>query len=96
MKGSESFDICVVGGGSVGLGVASAIRERYEGTSILVLEKESRLAIHQSSHNGGVVHSGLYYRPGSLEARPCVQGRRAIEELAESAGIPYRRSGKLA
>ncbi|HUG32823.1 MAG TPA: L-2-hydroxyglutarate oxidase, partial [Acidimicrobiia bacterium] len=95
MSGEESFDVCVVGGGLVGLGVARAIAERFDGVSIVVLEKEQALARHQSSHNSGVVHSGLYYRPGSLKARLCVEGREAIEAMAESTGIPYRRTGKL-
>lgn len=95
MTSDERFDVCVVGGGLIGLAVARAIGERYDGVSIVLLEKEQDLARHQSSHNSGVVHSGLYYRPGSLKARLCVEGRRAIEELAESAGIPFRRSGKL-
>lgn len=92
---SEKFDVCVVGGGLIGLGVAGAMNELFPGVSILVLEKEQELASHQSSHNSGVVHSGLYYPPGSLKAQLCVEGRRAIEELAETDGIPYRRSGKL-
>lgn len=95
MNGHDSFDVCVVGGGLVGLGVARAIAEQLDGVSMLVLEKEPGLAAHQSSHNSGVVHSGLYYRPGSLKARLCVEGREAIEDLADTAGLPYRRSGKL-
>lgn len=89
------FDVCVVGGGLVGLGVARAITEEFAGISVAVLEKESRLAAHQSSHNSGVVHSGLYYRPGSLKARLCIEGRREIEALGAEGRIPYRRSGKL-
>ncbi|MGH8946977.1 MAG: L-2-hydroxyglutarate oxidase [Acidimicrobiia bacterium] len=95
MSDSDRCDVCVVGGGLIGLGVARAITELYPGVSILVLEKEETLAAHQSSHNSGVVHSGLYYRPGSLKAQLCVEGRQAIEELVETAGIPYKRSGKL-
>lgn len=92
---TKTFDVCVVGGGLVGLAVAGATVEQYPGASVVILDKEADLATHQSSHNSGVLHSGLYYRPGSLKARLCVEGRRAIEDMAETAGIPYRRSGKL-
>lgn len=88
-------DICVVGAGLVGLSVARAVADRYPGISILVLDKEDGVARHQSSHNSGVVHSGLYYRPGSLKARLCVEGRRLTYELCSEAGIAHERSGKL-
>ena len=89
------FDVCVVGAGLVGLGVARALAHSFSGLSIAVLEKEEGVAAHQSSHNSGVVHSGLYYRPGSLKARLCVEGRDAVYEICEAEGIPYQRSGKL-
>lgn len=89
------FDVCVVGAGLVGLAVATALAERFTGISIAVVDKEDTVAAHQSSHNSGVVHSGLYYNPGSLKARLCVEGREAVYETCEAAGIPYRRSGKL-
>ena len=91
----DRFDVCVVGAGLVGLGVARALTRTFHGLSIAVLEKEETVASHQSSHNSGVVHSGLYYRPGSLKARLCVEGRDAVYEICETEGIPYRRSGKL-
>jgi (S)-2-hydroxyglutarate dehydrogenase len=79
----------------VGLAVARALVSQFRGISLVVLDKESELATHQSSHNSGVIHSGLYYRPGSLKARLSVEGRRAVYEMCEAEGIPYDRSGKL-
>lgn len=92
---SNRFDVCVVGGGLIGLAVAKALSDRLRGLSLAVLDKEGALAQHQSSHNSGVVHSGLYYKPGSLKARLCVEGRNAVYELCEAEGIPCDRSGKL-
>jgi L-2-hydroxyglutarate oxidase len=79
----------------VGLSVARALTVMFPGLSLVVLDKEGAVASHQSSHNSGVVHSGLYYRPGSLKARLCVEGREAVYALCEAEGIPYARSGKL-
>ena len=95
MSESERFDVCVVGAGLVGLAVARALSDIFDGLSLVVLEKEDGVGEHQSSHNSGVVHSGLYYRPGSLKARLCVEGRRSVYELCETEGIPYDESGKL-
>ncbi len=95
MTRGHQFDLCVVGGGLVGLSVARAVSEQFGGASILVLEKEDSVARHQSSHNSGVVHSGLYYNPGSLKAQLCAQGRDATFQLCEEAGIAHERSGKL-
>lgn len=95
MTGTTRYDVCVVGGGLVGLAVARALASDLDGLSLLVLEKETEVAAHQSSHNSGVVHSGLYYKPGSLKARLCVEGRRAVYDLCAEAGIPFSRSGKL-
>lgn len=94
MPGSQ-FDVCIVGAGIVGLAVGRALAAEFVGISILIVDKEDRVAAHQSGHNSGVVHSGLYYRPGSLKAQLCVEGRDSVYELAESAGIPIKRSGKL-
>lgn len=85
----------MIGAGLVGLAVARALVERHPGIDLVVVDKEDEVAAHQSSHNSGVVHSGLYYRPGSLKARLCVEGRRALEVLAQTEAIPYRRTGKL-
>lgn len=95
MNPGQQFELCVVGGGLIGLSVARAVSEEFPGASILVLEKEDGIARHQSSHNSGVVHSGLYYKPGSLKARLCAEGREATYRLCEQAGIAYEKSGKL-
>ena len=91
MKG---YDTAIIGGGIVGLATAKALLER-RGKSLVVLEAEDRLAAHQSGHNSGVIHSGLYYRAGSLKARLCVQGRSAMYRFCEERGVPVRRCGKL-
>ena len=95
MGKASTYDVCIVGGGLVGLAVARALGEGLDGVSLLVLDKEPEVARHQSSHNSGVVHSGLYYRPGSLKARLCVEGRRALYDLCAESGIRYNESGKL-
>ncbi len=86
--------IGVVGGGIVGIALARALTERGAG-EVVVFEKERRLAAHQTGHNSGVVHAGLYYAPGSLKARLCALGRVAIREFCEQKGLPYRELGKL-
>src|SRR2546426_8062820 len=92
MKGGS--EIVVVGGGIVGLATAYALVQR-PGRSVIVLEAEGRLAAHQSGHNSGVIHSGLYYQPGSLKARTCREGRGALYRFCDQAGMPYRRTRKL-
>ena len=91
----ETYDACIIGGGLIGLAVGRALYEQRPGLSLLILEKEDRVAGHQSGHNSGVIHSGLYYRPGSLKARLAVAGARSMYELCAEAGIAHRRSGKL-
>ena len=86
-------DVAVIGGGLVGLATAMALAER--GAAVTVLEAEERLAAHQSGHNSGVIHSGLYYMPGSLKARLCVEGARSLWSFCEEEGIAVRRCGKL-
>ncbi len=85
--------IGVVGGGIVGVALARALSRR--GDAVTVLEKEARLAQHQTGHNSGVVHAGLYYAPGSLKASLCAAGRVSIREFCEQKGLPYREVGKL-
>jgi (S)-2-hydroxyglutarate dehydrogenase len=91
------FDVAVVGGGILGTATAPALVEGAQGRhrSVLVLEAEDRLAAHQSGHNSGVLHSGLYYKPGSLKARLCVSGAKALHRFCEEEGIACRRVGKL-
>jgi (S)-2-hydroxyglutarate dehydrogenase len=85
--------IGIIGGGIVGIALARALALR--GAEVTVLEKEARLAEHQTGHNSGVVHAGLYYKPGSLKATLCAAGRVAIREFCEEKGLPYREVGKL-
>jgi L-2-hydroxyglutarate oxidase LhgO len=88
-------DIAVVGGGIVGLATARAILDREPSLDLILFEKEARLGAHQTTHNSGVLHSGLYYRPGSLKARLCVQGRRRLVEFCDAEGLPIEVCGKL-
>jgi L-2-hydroxyglutarate oxidase len=90
----ETFDVTIVGGGIVGLATAHALAVEHR-RRCLVLEAEDRLAFHQTGHNSGVVHSGLYYKPGSLKARLCAEGREAIFRLAAEKGIAHERCGKV-
>lgn len=85
----------VVGGGIVGLAVARELTLRRPGSEVLVLEKEDRLAAHQTGHNSGVVHAGIYYRPGSLKAELCTRGRSLLREYCADRALPYLESGKL-
>jgi 2-hydroxyglutarate dehydrogenase len=94
-SGVTSADLVVVGAGILGLAVARDALLRYDGLRVLVLEKEDRVAAHQTGHNSGVVHSGIYYAPGSLKARLCVQGSRALYAYCEEHGIPTERCGKV-
>ena len=87
-------EVAVIGGGIVGLATAMALAAR-PGTTVGVLEAEERLAAHQSGRNSGVIHSGLYYRPGSLKARYCIEGREAMYRFCAEHGIPHERCGKL-
>ncbi|MEX1031989.1 MAG: L-2-hydroxyglutarate oxidase [Cellvibrionaceae bacterium] len=89
------YDYIVIGGGIVGLSTALQLQQRYPDYKILVLEKEAALAQHQTGHNSGVVHSGIYYRPGSLKARFCRIGAAAIKDYCERHQIPFRQPGKL-
>ena len=90
-----AYDVCIIGAGLVGLGVARALSESRPGIDMAVVDKEAKVGAHQSSHNSGVVHSGLYYRPGSLKARLCVEGRRRLKDYCAKAGIAFEESGKL-
>jgi len=89
------YNVMIIGGGVVGLGVALEITRRFPHLRLLVLEKEDRVARHQSGHNSGVIHSGLYYKPGSLKARLCVSGAAAMVEFCREHGLPYEVCGKV-
>lgn len=90
----RSYDTAVIGGGILGLAAARSIGARSK-ASVVVLETESRLAAHQTGHNSGVIHSGLYYKPGSLKAKTCSGGRDAMYAFCEKHGIRHERCGKL-
>lgn len=92
---SERFDVAIVGAGMVGLSTARAVHERRPELSLIVLEKEGEAAAHQSGHNSGVVHSGVYYRPGTLKARLCLEGRAKLLEFADREGLRCERIGKV-
>jgi L-2-hydroxyglutarate oxidase len=91
----RALDFVVVGGGIVGLSTAKALLERHPGARLAVLEKEGSWARHQTGHNSGVIHSGIYYKPGSLKARFCREGARALVEFCEERGIEYEICGKV-
>jgi len=88
-------DIVIIGGGIVGLAVALEITKRFPRLRLLLLEKEDRVGQHQSSHNSGVIHSGVYYQPGSLKARLCVEGARAMIEFCRAHDILHQVCGKV-
>jgi len=88
-------DVVVIGAGLVGLATAMALLAERPGLRITVLEKEAAVGTHQSGHNSGVIHAGLYYQPGSLKARFCTAGRLAMMEFAQEHRISYRQTGKL-
>lgn len=92
---TADLDVAVIGGGLVGLATAMALLRQRPALRLAVIEKEPAVAAHQSGHNSGVIHAGLYYRPGSLKARFCREGRRELIAFAEEHGIPYRVTGKL-
>jgi len=89
------FDFCVVGGGIVGLATAREILRRRPGASLVLLEKEADLAAHQTGHNSGVIHAGVYYAPGSLKARLCRAGTQQTQQFCAEHGIPIDVCGKL-
>ena len=89
------LDVAVIGGGIIGLATAMELTGRYSGLHVAVLEKEPRTGAHQSSHNSGVIHSGLYYRPGSAKAEMAVRGARGMMAFCDEHAIPYERCGKV-
>lgn len=95
MRESKIFDIAIVGGGIVGLASAFKLQKKYPHLSLVVLEKEEELAFHQTGRNSGVIHSGLYYRPGSFRATNCVNGRKQLVAFAEKHQIDHEVCGKI-
>ena len=92
---SEKYDLAVVGAGIVGLAVAREFLRRRPGSRLIVIDKHATVAYHQTGHNSGVIHSGVYYKPGSLKARLCVEGARLMYEFCDANAIPHQRRGKL-
>ena len=92
---SHPRSVTVIGGGIVGLATALALRERSPGLRLGILEKEADVGLHQTGHNSGVIHAGVYYKPGSLKAKLCAQGRSRMEAFCEAQGVRFERCGKL-
>ncbi len=89
------YDITIIGAGIVGLSTAYKLLGKTPGLKLLVLEKEPGVAMHQTGNNSGVIHSGIYYRPGSLRAKYCIDGYRQLLEFSDQEGIPYDICGKV-
>ena len=89
------YDVVVVGGGIVGLAAAYKISIFHPDLKVLVLEKEEKLAAHQTGRNSGVIHSGIYYKPGTYKAKNCVEGRRELVKFAVENHIPHDICGKV-
>lgn len=90
-----SYDYIVIGGGIVGLATARTLLDTYPGAGVVVLEKETTLGAHQTGHNSGVIHAGVYYAPGSLKARLCKEGAEITKDFCRTHGIPFEETGKL-
>jgi L-2-hydroxyglutarate oxidase len=94
-SGSRKVDAVIVGGGIVGLATALALLDARPGMRCIVLEKEAEVAAHQTGRNSGVIHAGLYYKPGSMKARACARGRALLERFCERHDVPFERCGKI-
>jgi L-2-hydroxyglutarate oxidase len=92
---TEGCDIIVIGGGIVGLSVAREVTRQFPRLRLALVEKEARVGTHQSGHNSGVIHSGVYYKPGSMKARMCVEGAAAMVEFCREHGVPFNICGKV-
>ncbi len=90
-----SFDIAIIGGGIVGLSTAFQVSKKYPSKSIVLLEKESKIGQHQSGHNSGVIHSGIYYPPGSSKAKNCLNGYKLLLEFAREYDVKHEICGKI-
>ncbi|XP_039285532.1 L-2-hydroxyglutarate dehydrogenase, mitochondrial [Nilaparvata lugens] len=95
VRNEECFDLTIIGGGIVGMATARELKTRLPTLSIAVLEKEQQLASHQSGRNSGVIHGGIYYKPGSLRAKLCVEGLKLMYDYCDKHNIPYKKVGKL-
>lgn len=91
----RTYDVIVVGGGIVGVASALEISAQHPQFRVAVVEKENGLAYHQTGHNSGVIHAGIYYTPGSLKAKLCVEGSNLIMDYCDRRNLPYKKVGKL-
>ena len=91
----EKYDVIVVGAGIVGLATALQIKQQRPALKVMVLEKESKVAAHQTGNNSGVIHSGIYYKPGSLKALNCIEGYHLLIEFCKAHQIPFELCGKI-
>jgi L-2-hydroxyglutarate oxidase len=92
---ASQYDVTIIGGGILGLATALKITAAHPRVRLLILEKEAQLACHQTGNNSGVIHSGLYYRPGSLKAQSCVTGRKELIAFCDKTSVPYEICGKV-
>jgi L-2-hydroxyglutarate oxidase len=95
MAEGKTYDMCIVGGGIVGAATAYSFQKLYPDLNILLLEKENRPAAHQTGHNSGVIHSGIYYKPGSYKAKNCVEGKDQLISFAKEHGVKHDVCGKV-
>lgn len=91
----KKYDVIIIGAGIVGLATAYNLLKLHPEMQIVILEKENRIASHQTGHNSGVIHSGIYYKPGSLKAENCRLGKKTLEEFCQAEGIPFETCGKI-
>lgn len=91
----NNYDVLVVGGGIVGFATARALLIRNKRLQVALVEKENRPSVHQSGHNSGVIHAGIYYKPGSMRAKMCIDGLYKTYEYCTQNNIPYKKCGKL-
>src|SRR5205809_3547413 len=91
----QTNEIAVIGAGIVGLATTLALVQRRPGARIVVIDKEPQVAAHQTGHNSGVIHSGIYYKPGSLKAQLCVSGARKLKQFCEANDVRFEACGKL-
>jgi L-2-hydroxyglutarate oxidase len=91
----ESVDLVVIGGGLVGLATAHQYLEKFPGSGVILLEKEKAVCCHQSGRNSGVIHSGIYYKPGSLKAKNCARGKALLEAFCAHHDVPWKQTGKI-
>src|SRR5579875_1836218 len=91
----QRYDVVVIGAGILGLATAMEMLKRRPNLKLAVVEKETEISKHQTGHNSGVIHSGIYYAPGSLKARLCVQGVKLMTQFCDEHNIPYELCGKV-